>query len=253
MSSRKDIRNFGSSFAATKPAAPEPQSVNNRTTVVLPERVIVGLLRTETARLTDKTTGRDELIKFFGHFFDSSIDTDERDSYVDNFLRQPPTITLGYPRTTAIFPMISVVMESENEDTEAMGAYLGQTQEAEGQVEAREYVGTMFESTFGVYVYAEHPDVCIYLYNYVKGVLLGAHEVMLACGLIDPHFSGGDLAPDEGYLPENMFVRVLRVSLHSLMTVPVVLNPDPVKTRITGVFATDIVVSGIRGGVSGDG
>ena len=57
------------------------------------------------------------------------------------------------------------------------------------------------------------------------------------------------MIPQEQYLPETMFVRRLGVTLQSLHTVPVILTPDPARVRVTGIWAEDIVVSGIRGGV----
>ena len=246
MTSRKDPRNLGVAYGATKTPFFEVAAARSRTSVTITERVLLGVLRTEIDRLSkDKS----ELERFFSHFFDPLTDKNERDSWVNNFTRRPPKVVLGYPRTSSEFPCFSIVLESERQTQEALGLYLGQSLEEEGGDTSFEYLGAMFEQTLGVYIYAEHPDVCIYLYQFAKSVFLGANETLLCCGLIDPMYSGGELAPDEGYLPENMFVRVLRVTLKSLTTVPQVLSPDPARARVTGIFADDIVVSGLRGGV----
>jgi hypothetical protein len=180
------------------------------------------------------------------------ITVEERNQYVRNFQQKPPTVVMGYPRVdTARFPCISIVLESEQENEGALDHFMGHSLMEDNPKRPEEFVGAMFDQTFGVYIYAEHPDVCLYLYHFAKLILLGSHEVLEGCGIIDPEFSGGELAPDEGYLPENMFVRVLKVSLKSLQTVPHILRPDPSRARITGIFVDDIVVSGIRGGVSG--
>jgi hypothetical protein len=243
---RKDPRNFGGTFDKSKTPFFDVEAARIRTSVTIPERVLLGILRTEVDRLA---ADKSELERFFSHFFDPLTDKNERDSWVNSFTKRPPKVVLGYPRTSSEFPCYSVVLEAERETDEPLGHYLGQSLEDEGGDTSFEYTGSMFEQTFGIYVYAEHPDVCIYLYQFAKAVYLGAHETMLCCGLIDPSYSGGELAPDEGYLPENMFVRVLRVSLKSLTTVPRVLSPDPSRARVTGIFADDIVVSGVRGGV----
>jgi hypothetical protein len=78
---------------------------------------------------------------------------------------------------------------------------------------------------------------------------MGAHEVMQEFGIIDPHYSGNEVAPQQEYLPQNMFVRRLGVTLQSQETSPIILAVDPLRVRLAGIFADDLVVSGIRGGV----
>jgi hypothetical protein len=111
----------------------------------------------------------------------------------------------------------------------------------------------MFSQSYGIYVYAENPDVCLYLYQFAKAILIGSHVTLEGCGIIDIHLSGTELSPEETYIPENMFVRVCRISMKSLFTVPEILHPDPARVRIAGIWVNDIVVSGIRGGVRGVG
>ncbi len=250
--SRKDPRNFGTELSEEKspPNAPtlDHQVAAGRFSVVMPERVILFLLRQESARLA-KAENEADLRRFFEHFFDPMISTAERESYVHNFQREPPHVRLGYPRTGAKFPAMCVIMERDTMDQEALGKYLGQTQPGDPLEEAEEYTGSMFEQTYGIYIYAQHPDVCLYHYHLAKAILLGSHITLQQCGIIDPQFDGNEMMPQDEYLPENMFVRRLGVTLKTLHTVPVILSPDPLNVRVTGIWADDIVVSGIRGGV----
>jgi hypothetical protein len=250
--SRKDPRNFGTAVSEEKcpPDAPTEDFAvaAGRYSVVMPERVILALLRSEVERLSD-TSAHDDLLRFFSHFFDPMITVKERDSYIGNFQKQPPVARLGYPRTSATFPCFAIVMERDQMDQEALGKYLGQTRPGDPIDDAEEYTGSMFEQTYGIYIYAEHPDVCLYLYHFAKAVLLGSHVTLQECGIIDPQYDGNEMIPQEDYLPENMFVRRLGVTLKSLHTIPVVLSADPGRVRVTGIWADDLVVSGIRGGV----
>lgn len=251
--SRKDRRNMGVATAEEKATqyTPPEGATAGRVSIVMPDRLFLALLRDEVDRLSN-VDNQDDLERFFAHFFDPMIGAEERATYVRDFQEKPPTVVQGYPRANAArFPCWSIVLEDEKEAEGALGHFIGRYQPEESTDLAEEFLGAMFDQTYGIYVYAEHPDVCGYLYHLAKFILLGSHETLEECGIIDPEFSGGELAPDEGYLPENMFVRVLRVSLKSLQTVPSVLRPDPRRLRITGIWINDIVVSGIRGGVSG--
>jgi hypothetical protein len=247
--SRKDPANFGTVVSEEKCPPDTPIAVAaGRYSVVMPERVILALLRSEVARLSDTANAAD-LLRFFMHFFDPMITEVERNSYVTNFQRQPPVTRLGYPRTSATLPCFAIVMERDQMDQEALGKYLGQTRPGDPQERAEEYTGSLFEQTYGIYIYAEHPDVCLYLYHFAKAVLLGSHVTLQECGIIDPQYDGNEMLPQDEYLPENMFVRRLGVTLKSLHTIPAVLAVDPGRIRVTGIWADDIVVSGIRGGV----
>lgn len=247
---RKDPRNFGSAFDQTLP--PEPtfavRVAAGRYSVVMPERVLLALLRTEADRLADPKNV-DLLRGFFEHFFDPMIGQRERETYVQNFQRSPPSTVLGYPRTATDFPCIACVLERDVQAEEAVGQYLGETTAGETDDHAREYIGAMYDKTYGLYVYAEHPDVCLYLYHFAKAVVMGSFAVIAELGILDPHYEGGDLQPQPEYLPENMFVRRLGITVKSLETVPAFMSPDPARVRVAGIFAHDVVVSGMRGGV----
>jgi len=213
------------------------------------ERILLALIRSEVDRLKEDRT---ELSRFFKHFFDPTAGEEAREEFVTFFIKNPPVTVLGYPRTTADFPCFSVVLENDEEvEPGLLGHYVGTTQpdEMPDDAEDNEYEGAFFEQSFGVYIYAENPDVCAYLYQFLKLTLFGSRLALEQAGLLNIHYSGGELTPQE-YLPENMFARVLHMKCQSMMTIPKLLSyKDGRKLRVTGVFREDVVVDGVPGGV----
>jgi hypothetical protein len=252
------LRNLGGTFEQTddraKPFFDGPQAAEMRTSIVMVERIILAVLRSEVERLSaDTDEARAELNRIFSHIFDPTVGVAERAEFAADFQRRPPVTVLGYPRTTTEMPCFAVILESDEEgEAGVLGKYAGQTLEDEDPPggEDAEYEGAFFDQSYGIYIYAEHPDVCAYLYQFCKLLLFGARQALEAAGIIDPTYSGGELTPEEMYLPENMFARVLRIRAKSMMTVPrLFLHRDGRRLRVTGIFMEDVVVDGRRGGV----
>jgi len=249
MISRKAKRNLGGGLEDTiESHFGDPVLTEARVNVVLVERLLLAVLRFEVERLA-KVENESELVRFFSHFFDPIAGSAERARFVADFQKSPPVTVLGYPRDSGTFPCFSVILESEQEDTNLLDDYVGQTVEGEDAAEAAEYQGAIFGQSYGIYVYAEHPDAVAYLYQFAKLVLFGAKPFLIKAGLIEPRFSGGELSPEEMYLPSNMFARVLRITATATVSVPRLLDPDPLRVRLAGLFMDDIVVKGVRGGV----
>lgn len=238
---------FGAAFYPTAPA--ESQI---RTSIVLPERLFLGILRTEVERLSKDVA---ELRRFFGHFFDPTVGAEERETYVRAFQGTPPVVTLGYPRITMELPIVAIVNTSDEEDEEGfLYNLVSETRPGEEVAEDQEYQGAFWTQVFSVYVLANHPDVTLYLYHFVKLSLFAAKDVLMRSGLMELHYGGGELSPEETYMPENAFGRVLTVRCKTMQTVPKVLeHVDSRRLRIAGIFRDDVVVDGLRGGVKADG
>lgn len=260
MANRKErlLRNLGGTFAETPsskvdPFFDGPQQAEQRTSVVLTERIIRAVLLSEVDRLKDSENIA-ELRRFFSHFFDPTITVEERESFVANFQREPPVVVLGYPRNLAELPIFSIVLSSDEEaEPHLLAKYVGATLDNEKPPnrEDAEYEGAYFNQMNSVYIYAQHPDVCLYMYHFAKLALFGARSALECSGLIDPHYSGGELAPEEmPYLPDNVFVRVLNIRYLTMMTVPrLYAYRDGRRITMTGIFREDVVIDGQRGGV----
>ena len=253
------LKNLGAGFEAADPKAEPyfdgPGKIEVRTSVVMVERILRAVLTSEIDRLSDRAN-TDELRRYFAHFYDPTVGEEERERFVTNFQRTPPRAIIGYPRTGADLPIFSIVLMSDEEmdgqPAGFLGKYAGETQPDEtppGGDDA-EYEGAYFAQAFAVFVYGQNPDQVAYLYQFAKLTLFGARQALEASGLIDPRYSGGELSPEEMYLPDNVFARVLNVRLTSMMTVPRLFSHrDGRRLRITGIFRDDVVVDGVRGGV----
>jgi len=239
-SKKRLMRNIGGAYQS------EVQLSTSADAILLVERVLLTLLRQTIDQMKGNET---ELTRFFSHFFDPTSGTEERDEFVQRFMARPPKATLGYARSSADFPCYAVVMESEDEGEAFIGDTVGEDRDPE-HGEPVEFTGSFWDSVYTVYVYAEHPDECQMLYQVAKSIIHAGKGFLMACGVLDISLSGAELAPDESYMPDNMFVRVLRVSAKAPMSVPHLLAADPRKIRIAGIFGSDIVVDGLTGAVT---
>lgn len=252
--SRKEIvesQNIGTAFGDTvDPYFEGPELAQARTSGVMVERVLFAVLQTELNKLT-LTENVENLRRIFSHAFDPMAGTEERDDYVAHLQRRPPTVVLGYPRTTAQPPVVSIVLGEEEEDDEstALSDYLGESLPGEPGPYA-EYIGNHFTQTHNIFIFSDHPVITAYLYHLVKLVIFSSKPFLIKAGIIEPRISGGELSPDEGYTPEDWFSRVVRLSCRSLTSVPV-LRLDPSTYKLKGLFMDDLHVEGIQGGVHG--
>lgn len=218
-----------------------------RASIVNVERFILRLLRSEVDRLA-----KDEALLryYFEAVFDPTLPEREREEYIANFMRAQPAVVLGYPRSSVTFPVIAIILNEESEAQNAIGDFMGETLgEGEEGSPYADYVGAIFDAQHGVYVYAEHPDVCLYLYHFVKMIMLGGKDWLLSQGVIEVSLSGGELAPQENYLPENIFCRMVTVKTVAPFSVPRPALVDARKARVVGLYQDDVVVDGIQGGV----
>lgn len=210
----------------------------NYAAVLMVERILKRLMETAITMLKDNPK---EATRFFSHFFDISIGTDERDQVVRAFLQAPPKVVLGYTRAGAELPCYSIVMLSEEESDAFLGDYVGTEDDVE-------YLGADFDATYAIYTYATHPDMAQILYQVSKAIVHSGKGLLFHEGAMSVTLGGGELTPDENYMPENMFVRVLKVTIKHPYSAPQLLPANPKKLR-TLVYACDVNVDGIQGGV----
>lgn len=245
MASRKEkarlSRNIGG-FVAQE--APDRDRIFD--SVAMPERLLLRLIQDTVDYLKND---RSEVERFFSHFFDASVSSDELASFVTRFLARPPRTVLGYARTTASFPCFAIALEGESETETFVADFIGQHDDESEEREPAEFTGAMWEATYGIFVYAQHPDEVIYLYHFVKAVVYGGKQRLMSLGVSEIGLSGADMMPDEAYMPSDMFVRVLRVTMKVQTSQPQLLAARPGRVRVSGVFGSDVVVDGLRGGV----
>ncbi len=231
-SARKQKRNIGN-------FKPEVVTQLPNAAVLLVERLLKSLLETAVTQLATKP---DDALRYFSHFFDTTVGTEERDQFIRAFAANPPKVVIGYARSGAELPCYAIVMSSEEESDAFLNDY-------EGSVGDTEYRGAFFEATYAIYVYSNHADMAQVLYQIAKAIVHSGKGLLLHEGALEVHIGGGELAPDENYMPENMFVRVLRVAIKHPYSAPRFLPSDPAKLKAY-IYAHDIVVDGVRGGVT---
>lgn len=239
---RKDKNNFGSAYEKTiKPATPD--LANARTSINCIEVILSEILTVEIESLANDAQKRD---RYFAKLFDPIRGKAMRTKFSAAFAQRPPVVVYGYPRATQEAPCIAIVLEEEHEDQNALGSYIGETLEGE-EDDTANYVGGIWQHSFGLLVCTENPLYCTALYVVLKAILVGAAKTLVLAGFMDPQLSGGELAPDGEYLPANLFCRVLHVQGKSVFAVPE-YGRDPARASVA-VYVDDLTVDGVRGGV----
>ena len=236
---RKAVKNIGGEPDHSKPIDP----AGAYTSVLMVERILKNLLNQTTEDLVADPV---EARRFFDAFFDTTLGTEEIDSFLAYFINSPPRAQLGYARLGADLPILAIVLTDEDESDAFLGDYVGASEDGPN---AFEHTGAFFDATYTIFVYAENPDACAILYQYAKAIVHAGKAFLFSCGVISVKLSGGELAPDENYMPENMFVRALRVSAKHPFSAPRVKPFDPRRVKVTGIFGSDILIAGQTGGV----
>lgn len=241
---RREKKNIGGTILQTDLPPIDAASA----AVVNVERLLLKLYRDEVARLA---ADREALQRFFRHIFKPLLEEGEDVAFATNFIAQPPHVVLGYARSSTDFPCFSIVLADENEEQNALGDFIGEgSEDNEEGADYEEIDGSLWASSYAVYVYAQHPDTCLYLYHFAKMVAMAGRRALASQGAMNVSLSGGELAPNEMYLPDHMFCRVLNVHCTAVQSVPRLTPGDARRARIVGLYRDDVVVDGVRGGVS---
>lgn len=134
----------------------------------------------------------------------------ELDSIIDVFKNTPPKVILGYPRADSDFPLYSITLGTEGASEGFLEDGAGQVEEDDDPEFGADKKAEIWNHSYSVWCYAEHPDVCGYIYEVAKAALaLNAHDYLIGKGLWNIKLSGMEMAPDPRYAPENLFLRQL--------------------------------------------
>lgn len=130
-----------------------------------------------------------------------------------HWAKHPPTILTGYARSEGPFPAWAVVLMGDNPNQDYLG--LGERLEDTDLDELfDDEVGRVRTSgVFGIHVYAQHPDVCLAHYRVLRYILNLGRKWLIGRGLQEPQLTGAELAPDPRYLPDQLFVRRLTLTV----------------------------------------
>lgn len=196
------------------------------------ERMIVEALKNAIQRFQERPEHWNWLLGF--------LDATERDIVRRLLVECPPTIRHGYARDTDRFPIIAATLASESVDTDVIGDLieLGDGRMVEGQVR---------EQRIDIIIYAESPDLALYLYHWTNYALQAHVQWFQEQGLQRPMFmSGAELAPDPRYVPRTCYIRRLTWSFYGETTVAIPMEPP---SREIYAMVETATVAGHTGGV----
>lgn len=174
---------------------------------MIPERPILTLLNLGVDAITADTALLDDILS-------GSLEAAELAKAKTLFGTNPPRVIQGFPRAGATLPCYALTLASDA----ILQDYIGQGEEAlYDLLDPDERAGVKFKrritGVFTIFVYAEHPDVCGWLYRVLRRVVNLGTRWLEARGLADPVVTGADLAPDPRYTPENVYVRRLTLAV----------------------------------------
>ena len=128
------------------------------------------------------------------------------------FADSPPTVVHGYARSDQDTPIISILLHSEREADLMLHDDAGDvTETMDSDFGASQY-SALWEHVYNIVCITEHPDVCQYIYEVCKYIILQAKCTWIPYGVYEIRVSGADLAPDRRYMPEHFFIRQLTLS-----------------------------------------
>lgn len=128
------------------------------------------------------------------------------------FAAKPPTVVHGYARSDQEPPLYSIILASEREADAVLGDEAGIIEDDQDPDFGADQYTALWEHTFNLMCITEHPDVCTYLYEVAKAIILQAKPTFIPFGVYGLTLSGQDLAPDPRYMPEHFFVRQLVIT-----------------------------------------
>jgi len=162
----------------------------------------------------------------------------------------PPNVIHGYPRQVGPFPCYAILLDSDATKQRYLGdeagtdtGYGDDAWEGEENLDGEPSTTMihMVEDRISIHVCVENiPDVCLYYYHLLRWILLDSQADFHAEGFSNVQFSGRDLMPQEQYLPEHIWMRVISIQAEHDETA---WEPMGRGTRVDGAFIGDGVTS----------
>jgi len=220
------------------------------------ERIVFEAVRDELSVYTDESNAGRKYKSFLIN--EVGLDDDEAErarvhfsggTYDgETFEARPPTLTHGYPRSGGPFPQWALTLSAESPVEHFLGDDALPYDEEGNPIEDDD--GVPAESkirrvkyTYSFLVIVDHPDLVLYHYHLLKHLLLRRTRWLVSRDLDDLEISGQDLAPDPRYLPSDVFVRVLSLSVETdeCWVEPLSIEDDggTRATKVAGIHVMD--------------
>jgi len=169
-----------------------------------------------------------------------------------------PTLVHGYARTGGPFPCVALTLGAEDIAQDYLGRDASML-DSEGEYYVDPETGDIVDPhlrrlryTFNLLIHANHPDVCVWYYHLVKWVVMSSRAELEKRNVEDLSFSGRDMAPDPRYLPDDIFTRLLTVTVEGDETWEEAI-PAGFAQRVSGIFqdqTSDLTAAGETAGVT---
>lgn len=162
----------------------------------------------------------------------------------------PPTVLHGFARHGGPFPCYPIVLMSDT----TMQKYLGDDMEdpdeewedLDGNIAVPQAIYNKYGIEIGCFV-PDSPDLCLYYYHLLRTILLDNMELFINLGYGNPEWTGRDINPQERYLPENMWARILNFTTERE---EVASEAKGLGSSITGIYVNDGVTASVEKNVT---
>lgn len=138
------------------------------------------------------------------------LEPEEVASIIKYFAATDIALKQSFARQDDAFPMLSITLANESGETMFLANEGATEDDPEEPDFAEDVTSNVWNHTFQIYCYAQHPDVAEYLYQIAKqAISLNLNSFLADKGLWNVTLNGMDLAPDQRYTPEILFLRAL--------------------------------------------
>ena len=178
-----------------------------------------------------------------------NVEQAELARYTAFFDQRPPRVRLGYARANDPMPAINVILESESASADFVGDLGGIGALSEFSVETGGAINTNIrKQTISVHVHADHPEIALYLYHMVHSSILSSAHFFAQKDLFNLSFThGSEVMPQEVYLPESIYSRVLTYTFEGVSRgiIPLPSPPPELYLFVEGVRINETIVGGV--------
>ena len=125
---------------------------------------------------------------------------------------KPLKVINGYARRDSDFPVVAIALSGEAESQNFIGDDAPQIEDEDDPYDGADVESAIWQHNYDLLIYTHHPDVTAYYYEIVKSILLAGYDALTGKDCFEYKLSGMDLAPDPGYLPDNLYARKMAFS-----------------------------------------
>lgn len=207
----------------------------------LSERYIVAVIRNAVKWFQDNPTAWRRII--------GNVEDSELDRFTSYFANRPPTVRLGYARANDPMPQINVILDSESGTVDFIGDLAGVVDFPEFVNQGGVLNTNIKKQSVSIHVHADHPEITLFLYHMVHSSILSSLAFFAKMNLFNFSFvSGSEVLPQELYLPESIYSRVLTYSFEGVGqgVVPLPEPPPQAYIFVSGVRINDTITGGVK-------